>query len=183
MSARRRAIVAGALVGLAATLLFGAVHALIIVPIWWRLLSGIPFALVTGAAAGWAWNALHTDDSPTIADALRYGALLWLTLLPTTLLGIALRASGFHAAHDNWETLVEALVAASTGALAAWSLTHRRSPTLSLAAATATLVLTMGGPLPVMNGRRPILLYLSFLPILIAPSLLLYLGLRRLPRE
>ncbi len=183
MIARRRAIVAGAFVGVAAVALFAAVHAMIIVPIWWRLASGIPFALVTGAAAGWAFAELHDAAEPTLADALRFGLLLWLALLPTTALGIALRASGFHAAHDNWETTIECAVAVATGALIAWRLTHRLLPTLALATATLTLVLTMGGPLLVLNGRRPVLLFVAFLPLLLTSATLLALAVRRRTRR
>jgi len=48
----REAIVAGAVGGLAAGLVFAVLHAFIIVPIWDRMMGGLVFGALAGAVAG-----------------------------------------------------------------------------------------------------------------------------------
>jgi len=47
-------MIAGIAIGAVGVILFGAIHAIVIVPIWTRLLGGLPFSLIAGLAMGWA---------------------------------------------------------------------------------------------------------------------------------
>jgi hypothetical protein len=96
-------VIAGGLSGVAAGLVFAAAHALLIVPIWNRMAFGLTSAAAAGLAAGWAFVELGFD--PTGADrpppwrtyaaaGLRFGALLWLAVVPVTLADTALRLAG-----------------------------------------------------------------------------------------
>jgi len=81
-----------ALVGLTA---FGLAHALIIVPIWTRLLGGVPFAVGAGLALAWAFDELARHrGSQSIASGVQFGAVMFLTLIPATALEAAMRWFG-----------------------------------------------------------------------------------------
>src|SRR2546423_10261015 len=86
------AMLAGAVTGLAGVLGFGAVHAVAIVPIWSRLLGGLPFGLVAGALVGWAFAEVASPGARGGAQGVRFGALMWALLLPATLLDNLRRA-------------------------------------------------------------------------------------------
>jgi hypothetical protein len=173
--------------GLAGILLFGALHALLIVPIWRRLVGGIPFALLAAAAIAWVYLDLRDSGrlAPGLRDGCLYGALLWLSVLPTTLLGSILRITGFHRQSGNLELAAELITAALTGAAVGrlWGRTHRLA--LAWACLVTGLVLAMAGPIPVVNGRRPLFLFLGFLPLYVVAGLTLAILARwlRLPRR
>ncbi len=83
----------GILLGLAGVLLFGTVHAVAIVPIWRRLIGGVPFAIVAALAVTGAYHTLvRSGRWPlTLGAGLRFGVLCWLAGLPATVLVNAMR--------------------------------------------------------------------------------------------
>jgi hypothetical protein len=151
-------LIAGALIGLAGVLLFGLIHAAIIVPIWTRLLRGVPFALVAGVAMGWALyelrRACESRGRASAIVTLTFGGLVWTTLIPMTVLGMVLRAAGVHGVDNTWEVIAECLLAVGTGAAAGRVIGGRWRSGLALGAASLAVTLTQAGPIPVVNSVR-----------------------------
>src|SRR6266850_1732765 len=114
-----------ALVGLTA---FGLAHALIIAPIWTRLLGGVPFAVGAGVALAWAFDALSQHrGSQSIASGVQFGGVMYLTLLPATALEAAMRWAGLRT--RDWTEVIPAVaLALLSGAAAGWWLTRRQTP-------------------------------------------------------
>lgn len=57
----RTAMLAGALAGIGAGFVFAAAHAIIIVPIWDRMMMGLAFGAAAGAVGGWTFAELYPD--------------------------------------------------------------------------------------------------------------------------
>jgi hypothetical protein len=163
-----------AMIGVA---LFGTLHAIVIVPIWGRLLGGLPFALVAAAGMTWFFAALRRAERirSDWRHTLAFGALLWISVLPTTAVGLISRISGFHRRFDTLDTIVALAVAAATGVLLAYIFRLPFHLRIASAALVVALVLAMAGPIPVANGMRPILLWLGFLPLYLLASIALSL--------
>ena len=149
-------LIAGAITGLLGVVLFGVAHAATIVPIWTRLLVGIPFSVGAGVVIGWAFYELResTRLKAGLIGAVVFGVLLWATLIPMTLFGVIVRATGIHGTDDTWEVVVESLLAFGAGAVAGRLISGRWRATLALGAASLALTLAQAGPIPVMNSRR-----------------------------
>jgi hypothetical protein len=151
-------LIAGALIGVAGVPAFGLVHAAVIVPIWTRLARGIPFAIVAGLTMGWAlYELLRAFDSQRhrrMVLAIGFGVVLWITLVPMTLLGVALRAAGLHRPDSSWEVVAECAISASAGfALGRFIGGHWR-PATALGSASLALTLTQAGPLSLLTSVR-----------------------------
>lgn len=176
----RLAVVALPLAG-AGLLLFGLVHALLIVPIWRRLLGGAPFALLAAVSMTLAYTHLRsTGHLSSRAGGLLFGLGVWLSLFPVTAAGAWLRVSGLRRRFDWLEIPLEVVVAFATGAALGWWLLRRRRSALLLGACCVAVMLAMAGPIAVTNGKTPTMLFLAFLPIyLVAGILLDALGARR----
>jgi hypothetical protein len=158
-------------------LLFGTLHAIVIVPIWRRLLGGFPFALVAAAGMTWFFAALRSSERlrSNWRHTLAFGALLWISVLPTTAVGLISRVSGFHRRFDTLETVAALVVAAGSGALLARLFRLPTRLQITGAALVVVLVLAMAGPIPITNGPRPALLWLGFLPLYVFASVALSL--------
>jgi hypothetical protein len=172
--------------GVAGTVLFGTLHALVIVPIWRRLFGGLPFATLAAGAMTWVYASLLASSrlAAGFRGSVRYGILLWLSVLPTTLLGATLRLTGLHRQTGNLELGAELIVAAATGALAGRLWLHSTPRAIECGCLVTALVLAMAGPIPITNGPRPQLLFMGFLPVFIVGALTLsgllrWLGLPR----
>jgi hypothetical protein len=160
----RAGLLAGTVTGIAGTLLFGTMHAMLIVPIWTRLLSGMPLAIATGLAAGWALTELTAGQRA----ALRGGSLAvacWLAILPVQFVDLGLRQVPWVATHD-WITVVAAIVmSVACGSLMGWVIARRRRAVIASAVLLFALTLTMGGPLPLDRSDRAPSLLIGFLPL------------------
>ena len=149
---------------LLATVAFGTMHAIVLVPIWSRLAGGLPFTIAGAAAATWCFTELRRGpwrSWPWLRAGLAFGAGAWLALLPATAAGIGARRSGLHASHDDIETALEFAIAAATGGALGWWLVRTRRGALAAATFLATLLAVQAGPVPVGNGRRPLVVFLS----------------------
>jgi hypothetical protein len=183
----RLALIAGFLSGLAARLVFAAAHALIIVPIWSRMAFGLTSAAVAGLAAGWAFVELGFGRAPAhqprswaayAAAGLRFGAVLWLAVVPVTLADTALRLAGIAPRFELLAVVVAVCLAIAGGAILGSRLGGTRRAMVAGAAATLLLTVAMAGPVPLPNGRRAIAIFLSVLPACMTAGLILGLAMR-----
>ena len=160
-----RLLFAGVATGLASALAFATVHALLIVPIWTRMLNGVAIAILTGIAIAWAMDATATARGPlTVAGAGRFGGALWLTLTPATILENGLRLAG-RRIPESLGVAAAVSLAVISGGCVGWFVARRRSGVPAWAGASLALTLAMGGPIPVVNSTRAAWLYAAFLPM------------------
>ena len=154
--------------GLFALLAFGTVHALLITPIWTRLLGGAPFALVAGIALACAFEELHRSRGwQTVRDGARFGGVMFGALLPATAFDTALRLIG--ADRNGWlTTAADFALALLAGAAAGWILTRSRRATLACGTAAIALSCATAGPLPLAQSARGAQLALAIAPICLA---------------
>ena len=148
---------AGAAAGLLAGLAFAGAHALIITPIWSRMIMGLAFGVIAGAVAGWAYGELQPAGVPaSMGTGLAYGIMLWLSIVPVTLTNAALRANGFAYQHRDVTDAI-AIVVAIAGGVVLGALRGRgwRS-TFACALAAVVVTMAMGGPVPVGRNVRTV---------------------------
>jgi hypothetical protein len=160
------AILAGALSGVAGALLFATLHAIIIVPIWDRMTSGLVFGAIAGAGAGWAFaewypSAVRTTTKPSVSTGARFGALLWLAVAPVTGADALMRAVGLSSRYELLAVAVAILLALAGGGALGWLVTHRFRGTLAGAVAGLLLVVAMAGPVPVGRSMRALNIFLA----------------------
>jgi hypothetical protein len=184
----RRAVLAGFISGLVGALAFAAAHAVIIVPIWTRMGSGLAFGALAGASAGWALVELH----PSVPTASRrtaaalgagFGAVLWLLVTPVTAADALLRAVGIARRYELVAVGVALVLAIGAGAAYGWRRSHRKGATIAAALATLTLTLGMAGPVPVANSARAFGIFLAVLPAAALAGAVLALLVRWLARR
>lgn len=156
-------LIAGTAIGALGVVLFGTVHAIAIVPIWTRLLGGLPFSLVAGLAMGWALFEMRMQGrfGRGALAGIAFGFLLWATLVPMTLFGITVRATGMHDNGPVWETVVEAGLALGAGVAAGRLIGGGWRSGLALGAASLGLTLAQAGPIPLTNSSRAALLFIG----------------------
>ena len=156
---------AGVATGLAGALAFATVHAILIVPIWTRMLNGVPVAIVAGIAIAWAMDETAAARGPiTLAEAGRFGSALWLTLAPATIFENVLRLAA-RRIPESLGVAAAVCLAVLSGASVGWLLTRRRTGIIAWAVASLALTLAMGGPIPVVNAARAAWLHAAFLPM------------------
>jgi hypothetical protein len=174
----RMAILAGALVGVGAGLVFATAHAFIIVPIWDRMLGGLAWAAMAGAVGGWTFTELYGEQvdtglGPAALAGARYGALLWLAVSPLSAVDALLRAAGILPRYELFGVVIALLLAVTTGTLLGWYRTRRVRGMIAGAAATLFLTFAMGGPVPIGRNARAFLIFLAVLPASIVAGTLL----------
>jgi len=147
-----------------ALFLFGVVHAVVLVPIWSRLLGGLPFTLLGTLALGWAFvecsNAGVLSKNATAAG-LAFGFGAWAALLPATALGTVFRLTGFHSSSPNIASYAELGTAALAGLLLGLRLRRGWRGVAALSVAAMVLLAVQAGPVPIVNGPRPLSLFLA----------------------
>ena len=163
------AVLAGALSGVAGGLLFATLHAIIIVPIWNRMASGLVFGAVAGAVAGWAFAeshpaAIRVRSTRGIADGALFGGLLWAAVAPVTAADAVLRATGVAPRYELVAVAVAVVLALVGGGGLGWLLTHRFRGALAGAAAGLVLIVAMAGPVPVGRSPRARNIFFAVLP-------------------
>ena len=162
-------IFAGALSGVAGGLLFATLHALIIVPIWDRMTSGLIWGAVTGGAAGWMFAESYPDAVRAITkrgvlNGALFGALLWISIAPVTGVDALLRSFGLASRYELIAVAIAVLLAVIGGGTLGWLLTHNRRATIAGAVAGLLLVVAMAGPVPVGRSPRARNIFLAVLP-------------------
>lgn len=157
----RASVFAGAAAGLLGALLFAALHALIIVPIWDRMAMGLVFGVCAGGAAGWAFAELRTGASARAGAA--FGARLFATTVPAVLVAALFRTTGFM---DRQRTVADAtavVLALAAGAAIGWWRQRRPRAAVAMAAAALCLTMAMGGPVPALRNTRAAGIYVAAL--------------------
>ncbi|HJQ19683.1 MAG TPA: hypothetical protein VJ867_04980 [Gemmatimonadaceae bacterium] len=164
MMGRRSYAVAGALAGLCAGVAFATAHAFIITPIWSRMVGGLVFGVIAGAVAGWAFGELQpADTAASVRAGLRYGWMLWLSVVPVTLVDAGLRASGFAYAHRDATDAIAVALALAGGATLGALRGHSRRAVIACAIAAVVVTMAMGGPVPVGRNVRTVEILLAVL--------------------
>jgi hypothetical protein len=183
------ALLAGGIAGLAAALVFATAHALIIVPIWNRMWGGVAFATVAGIVAGWAFAELELPGGSTPArqapltpasSGMRYGASLWLAVLPVTLVDSVLRLAGFEWRLEALEIAAALALAVAGGVVLGSIRAGTNRARVAGAAAAIMLTIAMAGPVPLPNGPRAVAIFLAVLPACVIAGLVLSLLVRRM---
>jgi hypothetical protein len=172
------------LLGAAGVLLFGTVHALAIVPIWWRLAGGLPFAVAAALPVTWLYHTLVRAGRwpPAAGAGLRFGALCWAAELPATAFVNLMRWASAPGPRPGWVDPVSLLVAAATGAALFGPLGRTRRAALAGALACGALLAMAGGVVPIVNGRRAAALWAGLLAVEACAGVLLAIGYRVLAR-
>lgn len=177
------AVLGGLVSGLAGALMFATAHAIVIVPIWDRMWSGLAWGVLAGIAAGWAL----VEIVPTVlaARAWRaaalgagFGGLLWLLVAPVTVIDALLRRAGIRERSELLEVAVAVALAVASGGSFAWWRTHRWRAAIAGALATLLLTVAMAGPVPIGNGARAVRIFLAVLPVAILAGAVLALIVR-----
>jgi len=155
--------------GVAGGVLFAALHAVIIVPIWDRMISGLIFGAVAGGSAGWAFaecfpDAVRTRSARGVGTAALFGALLWLAVAPVTAADALLRATGIAPRYELLAVAVAIVLAVVGGAALGWILAHRRRAAIAAGVAGLLLVVAMAGPVPVGRSPRARNIFLAVFP-------------------
>jgi hypothetical protein len=157
---RRSSLLAGAVSGLLAGLLFATLHAFIIVPIWNRMMMGLAFGTVAGIAAGWAYAELE-PQAASQRRGLTFGLLLFVAVVPVTIVDATLRSIGFTQQHRDLADAISVALAVAGGATIAWLRAKRVRPSVAMGVAALSLTLAMGGPVPAMRNARAAEIYLA----------------------
>ena len=149
--------------------MFAALHAMIIVPIWDRMTSGLIFGAMAGAGAGWAFaefypEAVRTRAMRSVVIGARFGVTLWLVVTPVTAADVFLRAVGIAPRYELFAVGVALTLAVTAGGTFGWVITHRVRGALAGAVAALLLVFAMAGPVPVGRSMRAFNIFLAVLP-------------------
>ncbi len=123
----------------------------------WKSGTGVP--PVNHAQDARATSKLHQYRGQArlnagVIGALAFGFLLWATLIPVTLFGVIVRATGIHGQDDTWEVVLECVLTFGTGAIAGRLISGRWRAALALGTASLALTFAQAGPIPVMNSGR-----------------------------
>lgn len=178
-------VLCGLLSGIVGALVFAAAHAVLIVPIWSRMNSGLVSGGLAGAVAGWAlvelYPAYARSSAPGAATlGARLGGVLWLLVAPVTAADALLRATGVAPRFELVAVGVALILAAGGGAAFGWHRTHRRRGVISGGLATLMLTVAMAGPVPVARSPRAFGIFLAVLPAAVVGGALLALLARQM---
>jgi hypothetical protein len=144
---------------------FGIAHALLIIPIWTRLLSGMPFVMVTGVALALAFDQLPaTVRTRGLISGVQFGTVMIATLVPATTLDTVLRIAGLRRA-DTVETAAALALSTATGAAAGWIWTRQPRDAVAFGVAALALLTTTHGPLPMAQSAKGLWLSLAIAPV------------------
>lgn len=148
-------VAAGAVAGAIALLVFVAVHAVWIVPIW-GMLSMLPLAALVGILAAMPFEQMIARGAfpPPPLDGPAFAALLILTLIPTAASSVLL--GPVDPQRIQWPVLLlPLLLAAPAGAAAGLALTGSPGTAASLGIAATALALTLGHNIPFFPAGSP----------------------------
>jgi hypothetical protein len=150
------------------------------VPIWSRSAFGLFSGTLAGVVAGWAYTELGFDRTSiergvwtSLASGARFGALLWLAVVPVTLADALLRLLGVAPRYELVAVGVAVVLGLSGGAVLGWRLVRRRRAAIAGALATMLLTVAMAGPAPVGRSLRALGIFLAVLPAAVGGGVML----------
>lgn len=146
----KRTIFAAAAASIVALLAFLTLHAIVIVPIWWRALGGLPFVLVPSLAIAPAFHLLVRRWW----QGMLFGAGLWLCIVPSALLKDIARSD-----------VVSVVSAAIVGLLLALAFRRDWRAAAAGALAGAAIIIASAGPLSIFRSARALRLFFGLLPV------------------
>lgn len=181
MPALRGLLLTGLLVGVVGTLAFGTVHALAIIPIWTRLVRGLPLAIPVGIVIAWAYHEYlrRRPSARPLSTGLRFGVLCWLASLPAWIIGFGSRVLS-NVQIPWWVDPLTVVAGGAGGAVLLWLLAGTRRAAIAGALAIAVSVVHNGGPMPIEHPERAYALVLGFLGIQMLGGVAVALGYSRL---
>ena len=166
----RVTVVAGAIAGCAAALAFLAVHALVIVPIWWSVGHALGEGAVAGAVIGGAFHVIARRP-PALGDAVWLGFFMWAALLaPSACIHLVRIAR----VPEPLEVAVGVAANVVVGAAVAYRV-RRTAPAALAGVVAAITVLVTAGPVSRLNVRA-VAIYACLLPVDVAFGAVLALG-------
>jgi len=165
---------AGAIAGGVAAAMFLVLHAVVVVPLWNGVLSGIAMAMLAGAIIACGVEIVRSRAEP-LSTALLLGFLLWSALLPATLAVVIL--------HDRVDETIEVTVGIATTALygaGIGALLGERRVSAAVAGAVIAIVMLIraGGPLTHFESRRAVMIFAGLLPVTIAYAIAVVAAMR-----
>jgi hypothetical protein len=172
-------LAAGGIAGAVGATLFLGLHAILLVPIWFSLARAITTGAIAGAVVAHAFPVLDRQDvpRPSLMRGAVFGALLWLALLPPSIVELFLKLV-FPGILEPIEVslVVAALVFPAGGA--AWLYRRTVGAVASGILAMIALFVLTGGPVGLEQVRRGAPLLASLLPLFIVAGVCLTLILR-----
>src|SRR5688500_18273526 len=101
-----------ALLAVGSTALFGLLHALMIVPIWSQLASGLPRTLLAAIGLTWCYRELQLRGRlpKGAVGGFTFGWCIWRGLLPASLAAAALRLVGLRSRLGWLEPRIDLLI-------------------------------------------------------------------------
>jgi hypothetical protein len=180
-------VLAGLISGFVGALLFAAAHAILIVPIWDRMWSGLVLGPLAGALGGWALAELTPGYltmplARAAATGALFGAILFLLVVPVTAADLLLRETGIAPRFELVAVGVAVVLAVGTGAAFGSRRTRTRRGMIAGALATLSLTIAMAGPVPVARSPRALGIFLVVLPVAAAAGALFVLVARGVHR-
>jgi hypothetical protein len=171
----RRYVLPVAVLAVGSTALFGLLHALLIVPIWSRLASGIPRTLFAAIGMTWCYRELrlHARLRGGALGGFIFGLSVWLGLLPVSLVAAALRAAGLRARLGWLEPPIDLSIAALTGAAVGFALTRSGRGTVAAASCMAGALGVLTAPIAFSPSALERSLFIGLLPIYVATGVAL----------
>jgi hypothetical protein len=148
-------LIAGAIAGSAALLVFVVLHAAWIVPIW-GMLAMLPIAALVGVIAAWPFEQISARGAlpPAPFDGIAFTALLLLTLMPSAVMGV-LAGPVDRDRITAAAVIVPLLLAAPAGVLIGALLVGVGPASLGLGVAAFAVALTLGHNLPFFPVGSP----------------------------
>lgn len=175
LSRWRRHIAAVAVLTAGGVALFGVLHAILIEPIWERLVGGVPRAALTGIGMTWCYSELRSRGRlrPGVAGGLLFGGAIWLGLLPVSIAAAILRAAGVRSQLGWLEPPLDLSLVAITDAVAGFLLTRSARGTASAAACMVGVLAPLNAPFAIEIDLLQRQLLLGLLPIYLAGTTVL----------
>ena len=165
---------AGALGGGVAAAAFLVLHAVVIIPLWRGVVTGVLAASIAGAIISCAFEVIRAR-APRPEEGLLFGLLLWSALLPATFVTAVLHDHVSEPAEVTTAITMTALYGGLIGSLFG---NRHLSATIAGALVGLAVLIRAGGPLTHFQSQRAILMFAGLLPVTITYAMAVVLAMR-----
>ena len=175
---------AGAIAGVLGAALFLAVHAALLVPIWFSLGRAVLTGVIGGVVVGYTFGVLAVQDlrRPSLRRGAAFGACLWLALLPPNVAEFTLKAV-FPTIDDAVDVAVVLTALVLPTGIGVWRYRRTRRAVATATVAVIVLFVVTGGPLGPRQFRRGAPLLVGLLLIFILAGICLASILREMTKS